>query len=177
MKHLYQRIILFFTVIIFSLFNLNAQTISNSYSYVWHYDTIYNIINGSQNFSYTGTVQTFTAPAAGTYTLEVWGAQGGISGHCTGNYGKGGYSVGILNLTSSTTLYVHVGGQGTAGTTSKTTPAGGWNGGGAGGYGENDNAGAGGGTDISLYGAANGSTTWNTTTHLYSRIIVAGGAS
>lgn len=58
------------------------------------------------NYSYTGGVQQVTLPA-GRYKLEVWGAQGG------GSYGgKGGYSVGILSLTSSATLYIAVGGEG-----------------------------------------------------------------
>ena len=45
---------------------------------------------------HTGSVQTFTAPSATTYKLEVWGAQGG------GNGGKGGYSIGNISLISST---------------------------------------------------------------------------
>lgn len=44
-------------------------------------------VSGSQEFIYTGNVQTFTAPVTGTYTFEVWGAQGGTSGYG----GKGGY--------------------------------------------------------------------------------------
>ena len=43
-------------------------------------------------YSYTGKVQTFDTPDAGTYKLEVWGAQGGTNVYGTG--GKGGYSVG-----------------------------------------------------------------------------------
>ncbi|MBQ7489460.1 MAG: T9SS type A sorting domain-containing protein [Bacteroidales bacterium] len=163
-----------FLLILAIIAKANSQNITTTYSYSWKYDTTYNSQNGTKNYSYTGTVQTFNA-TAGTYTLEVWGAQGGMSGHCTTGYGKGGYAKGTLTLTASAVLYIHVGGQGSDGTSSTTTPTGGWNGGGSGGTGKNDNAGAGGGTDISLNGSANGSTTWNTTNHLYSRVIVAGG--
>ena len=42
----------------------------------------------SQEFGYTGGVQTFTVPYTGVYKLEVWGAQGGsVSGYAGG---KGG---------------------------------------------------------------------------------------
>ena len=43
-----------------------------------------------------------------------------------------------------------------------------------GGNGKSPGAGGGGSTDISLYGE-DGSTQWNNSDHLYSRIIVAGG--
>lgn len=75
-----------------------------------------NVAKGSQSFSYTGNVQTFTAPATGIYKLEVWGAQG------EGNGGKGGYATGSILLTANTTLRIYVGGQS------------GYNGGGTGGY-------------------------------------------
>lgn len=38
-------------------------------------------ITGNQSFSYTGNYQEFTAPGTGTYTLEVWGAQGGTTSY------------------------------------------------------------------------------------------------
>ena len=69
------------------------------------------------NFGYTGAVQTYTVPAWGYYTLEVWGAQGG-----GGPYG--GYSTGVVQLNAGTVLYIVVGG-----TTSTTS--GGYNGGGS----------------------------------------------
>lgn len=69
-------------------------------------------------FSYTGGMQQVTVPA-GIYTLEVWGAQGGAGG------GLGGYSKGTVTLTSATTLYIGVGGQG-------GSNYGGFNGGGSG---------------------------------------------
>lgn len=69
-------------------------------------------------FNYTGGMQQVTVPA-GVYTLEVWGAQGGAGG------GLGGYSKGTVTLTSATTLYIGVGGQG-------GSNYGGFNGGGSG---------------------------------------------
>ncbi len=80
------------------------------------------------DYSYTGNVQTFTAPANGTYTLEVWGAQGG-----NGSGGEGGYSKGDITLSKGEVLYLYVGGSN------------GWNGGGTSGYAESV---GGGGTDI-----------------------------
>ena len=107
----------------------------------------------------------------GTYKLECWGAQGGISS--SANNGKsappGGYSSGILKLQTNTVLYFYIGGKG------NTTLIGGWNGGG--GYSVSDSSyqnTGGGGTDISLRGKHN-STTFDTVNHWYSRIIVAGG--
>ena len=102
-------------------------------------------------YSYTGSVQQVDLPA-GTYKLEVWGAQGGSNG---GSGGKGGYSVGILTLSNNTTVYVYVGGT----TTSKS---GGFNGGGT--ASSSDRGGGGGSTDIRTVSNS-----------LYSRIIVAGG--
>ena len=112
-----------------------------------------------RNYSYTGAVQAFTAPIAGTYTLEVWGAQGGNRPHHeqTGYGGKGGYATCQTTLSAGETVFIYVGGQG------ETVPddnhwnngaggAGGWNGGGAGGCGagtHSGSAGGGGATHIS----------------------------
>lgn len=122
----------------------------------------------SRTYSYTGKTQAVTL-APGKYILETWGAQGGAGAYSSAG-GKGGYSVGTITLDEVTTLYVNVGGAGSTGSSS-TTYEGGWNGGGQSYY----YAGSGGGaTDISLKGTVN-TTTWNSTDHLYSRIIVAGG--
>jgi len=43
--------------------------------------------NGSQTFNYTGSVQTFVAPISGTYTLDVFGAQGGTTSQYAGGQG------------------------------------------------------------------------------------------
>ena len=99
-------------------------------------------------FSYTGTIQTFTAPQAGIYQLRVWGAQGGNRG--VGG-GLGGYATCLTSLTEGEIIYVYVGGQGGAGST-PAGGAGGWNGGGKGGTGYdnlNGSAGGGGATHIS----------------------------
>ena len=59
-------------------------------------------------FSYTGEEQTFTAPVAGRYRLEVCGAQGGESTYG----GKGAYASGIISLTKGQSVKVYVGGRG-----------------------------------------------------------------
>ena len=82
-----------------------------------------------QNFEYTGAVQSVDLPA-GKYKLEVWGAQGGS---CTQNPGKGGYSTGNVTLSTTTKLYIYVGGQGETCTKKQSGVAkGGFNGGGTG---------------------------------------------
>ncbi|MDX8360771.1 glycine-rich protein [Cytobacillus sp. IB215316] len=109
----------------------------------------------SETYNYTGNYQTFTAPASATYTLEVWGAQGGTSGG--GRHGAlGGYAKGTISLEADETIRVYVGGQG-------GRRYGGWNGGGNVGGDDNGESGGGGATDI------------RTSSSLNSRIIVAGG--
>lgn len=78
-------------------------------------------VQTTKSYSYTGGVQSFTAPIAGTYKLEAYGAQGGNaytsgawSGYtradwCYGGYG--GYSYGNVSLTAGQTIYIVVGGQ------------------------------------------------------------------
>ena len=80
-----------------------------------------------QIYGYTGSVQTFTAPADGNYLLQTWGAQGGAGG-------KGGYSEGTVELKRGDILYVYVGGQGEGGK-GGSGGAGGYNGGAKGGNG------------------------------------------
>lgn len=140
--------------------------------------------NGSvMNFDYTGSVQTVTL-APGTYKLECWGAQGGNSNQSNGTYGnggKGGYSTGILNVSTNTTIYITVGGQGQNGVLNTRT-AGGFNGGGDG-YGTNNSGvggGGGGASDISLTSPVFSHSSYfinniRDTNSLLSRIIVAGG--
>lgn len=117
------------------------------------------------NFDYTGSVQTTTL-TPGTYKLECWGAEGGSYSSYYG--GAGGYSVGTITLTkNSTDLYIYVGGQPEATTSTGETP-GGFNGGGKGcsrtynysSYGQ----GGGGATDVRIG-----------KNDLYARVIVAGG--
>ncbi len=124
------------------------------------------------SFAYTGSVQTFTAPTAGCYKIECWGAQGGSKSPGVG--GKGGYSVGYYRLAAGGKLYVYVGQQGT------TYSSKGWNGGGAGS--SNDGMSGGGATDVRTVQCAT-ATNWKdkadgsetTDASLLSRIIVAGG--
>ena len=101
--------------------------------------TIVNTTPGkTTTYSYTGGMQSVTLQP-GTYKLEAWGAQGG-NGASDQIGGKGGYSTGILKITTPTTLYIGVGGS------PGYSKTGGWNGGGTGG---SMGAGGGGMTHIS----------------------------
>ena len=106
------------------------------------------------SFEYTGSSSTYTVLRNGTYKLEVWGAQGGNASDATyegGSGGPGGYSSGEIALSSNTTLYVIVGGQGESYNPNlgiKHGGAGGFGGAGAGGQpwmAGNSSGGAGGG--------------------------------
>ena len=134
-----------------------------------HKETKTDTVPINKTFSATGAVQNVTLNA-GTYKLEVWGAQGG-------NYsttyvgGKGGYSYGTLTLNETTNLYVYVGKQPQTVTTDRVATTGGFNGGGNGfnryysgtyTYAQ----GGGGASDIRIGQDS-----------LYSRVIVAGGGS
>lgn len=144
------------------------------------------------NFDCTGTVQEIELPK-GSYKLQCWGAQGGNSytGGAVGS--KGGYSEGVLNLSSPTTLYAFVGGKGANGNGSTSVVNGGWNGGGGSvgycSYGSTNNTS---GLGISYPACGGGSTdfcsttsdmTYNnyrtsrSSTSLLSRCIVAGGGA
>lgn len=121
----------------------------------------YDCVPATFTFEHTGAQQTWTAPAAGTYQIEVWGGQGHKSGSGVTAGGLGGYSKGTVNINSGETLYIFVGGGGSV------THLGGFNGGGNGGMGStsNSNGGGGGGaSDVRKGGSA-----------LTNRIIVAGG--
>ena len=134
-----------------------------------HKETTTTTIPVNKTFSATGAVQNVTLNA-GTYKLEVWGAQGG-NYNTTYVGGLGGYSKGIVHLTKGTTLYVCVGGQPQTVTTTKTAVPGGFNGGG---NGFNRDY-----SSTYTYGQAGGGATdirigQNS---LYARVIVAGGGS
>jgi len=58
----------------------------------------------------TQGIQEWTLPATGTYSIEVWGAQGGSTGNKTG--GKGARMKGAFSLTKGKTLKILVGQQG-----------------------------------------------------------------
>lgn len=111
------------------------------------------------NFAYKGSGQAITL-VKGTYTLEVWGAQGGF--RSTSTYaGYGGYAKGTLTLASDTQAYVYSGGAGGESiNNSSTVNDGGFNGGGK----RHGYKGGGGASDIRLLKDS-----------LYARVIVAGG--
>lgn len=88
-------------------------------------------------FNYTGSAQTWVVPPCVTkVTVTVNGAAGGTGGETSNNSqdigGDGGSVVGVLNVTTGTTLNIYVGGQGEDGTPSNGGGTGGWNGGGFG---------------------------------------------
>ena len=105
---------------------------------------------GSYGYTCINLPQKFIAPAAGIYTLEAWGAQGGHRGGNNG--GRGGYSTGQIFLNKGQIIYVYVGCSGNNG---------GYNGGGKAGYGSLYGGGA---SDIRIGGQS-----------LYNRLLVAGG--
>ena len=112
------------------LFNNKATTDTK---YTMRQNIIYKSIpnSASQTFNYTGKEQIFTAPVAGKYKLETWGAQGG-NGHGTyGTGGYGGYSVGIISLIKDQKIYLNVGGKGVTPTSVNNVSIGGYNGGGS----------------------------------------------
>ena len=117
-------------------------------------------------FPYSGSIKSIIL-SPGRYKLECWGARGGgyQDGNGASGYGgNGGYATGVLNITTSTLLYIAVGGKG--GNATSGLAAGGFNGGGSGyasSSGEPGNGG-GGASDIRIG-----------TNSLYARVIVAGG--
>jgi hypothetical protein len=125
----------------------------------------------------TGDKQDWSAPWAGEYKIELWGAQGGDSTSTTPISdigGKGGYTYGTIQLAQGGALSVYVGKKGGnkgSGSDPKPGGVGGWNGGGKGGNGCYSNptnypggGGGGGATDVRMGGEG-----------LDNRILVAGG--
>jgi len=105
---------------------------------------------GSQTFTFTGAVQTFTVPAGVTsVTVDTYGAEGGLGVNAGADAaGLGGRVVATITVTPGETLDVYVGGQGGAGAPGAAGAggAGGFNGGASGGNGgANGVAGGGGG--------------------------------
>lgn len=131
------------------LYNNKATTDTK---YTMRQNTIYKSTTNSalapHTFNYTGNEQIFTAPVAGKYKLETWGAQGGNSVNngavYTDSGGYGGYAYGSVNLKKGDVLYINVGGQGGTGVI-RGTAAGGYNGGGTGTWDNNDDEASGGG--------------------------------
>lgn len=125
------------------------------------------------NCPYSGTYKNIALPK-GTYKLECWGAQGGNGANSSSGFdnisgavgGKGGYSTGILTLSSSQTVYLYTGGKGGCISSSANDYTGGFNGGGTGGVsGSMSRSGGGGGASDIRIGSNS----------LYARVIVAGG--
>lgn len=135
--------------------------------------------SGSRYFEYTGKVETWTAPQDGLYSLEAIG--GGFAGPDGSTYnrndamvcsmGYGGYSVAYVNLHKGDTLYIAVGGAGSK-STSYSSAAGGWNGGGTGTY----HAGSGGGATSFASKLIGDGTLANYKNDMDSLVAVAGGA-
>ena len=98
----------------------------------------YSVWNGKKTFiangktigcAYSGAIKNIILPN-GTYTLKVYGAQGGTYASSSGTGGKGGYSTGNISISSPSTYYLVVGGQGSKLTATGTQAGGGYNGGG-----------------------------------------------
>ena len=101
----------------------------------------------------------------GLYSLEVWGASGGLYRSGVGERGKGGYSQGLLRLKQTTKIHVFIGGSGENSTMGSQSYGGNNGGGNATAINEGSSlAGGGGGTDIRINSLS-----------LHARIIVAGG--
>jgi hypothetical protein len=67
--------------------------------------------NNTEYFNTSSGIQLWTVPKTGTYTIEVWGAQGGRS---TGTAGSGARMRGDFTLTQGEIISILVGQQGTS---------------------------------------------------------------
>lgn len=126
---------------------------------------------GQVTYSYTGSMQTYVVPPGITsISVEMDGASGGRSmglGYAH-EPGLGGSISTVMDVVPGSTIYVFVGGLGGNGAVGAYPGAGGWNGGGTGGFGFSYYAGGGGGgaTDVRIGG-----------TSLADRVLVAGGGA
>lgn len=131
-----------------------------------------------KEFSYTGSVQEFTPEISGYYTIELWGAAGGMgrqNNSLVHPGGNGAYTKGSVYLEKDQPIYIYIGGKGANAPSASTGGSGGFNGGGKGGNDTTDDdasGGGGGATDIRLVGGA-----WNNLESLRSRIMVAAGGA
>lgn len=127
--------------------------------------TLYAImIQTVTSYSYNGGVQSFTAPVAGTYLLQVWGAQGDSSTSSSAVPGYGGYSAGQVELAKGQIIYICVGGM-------PARWSGGYNGGGHG-FNHNGYNGGGGATHMAKTNRGVLSSYYNYKSEVY---LVAGG--
>ena len=89
----------------------------------------------SITYEYTGSIQEFTAPTDGVYTIEAWGAQGGAADYnaTSSGGGFGGYTTAQVLLSEGQTIYFAIGGKGLygAGENEFGGSLGGYNGGGS----------------------------------------------
>ena len=122
-----------------------------------------------KTFSYTGSVQEYTVPRNGYYYIEMAGASGGLNDT---RLGLGAKTSGYVELKAGEKLYFYVGKQGTAPNTNCRTSGYEFNGGGIAVQSQvSGRCGAtgGGATDVRLVGGS-----WDNTSSLISRIMVAG---
>lgn len=119
----------------------------------------------------TAETYEFTAPASGTYQLEVWGAQGGGRHQSSEIGGYGGYAKGTITLNKGDKLYITPGKAGWAnmGGTEDIRKA--WNGGG---FNTSEGAQGGGATSITTTKRGNGELS-NYNSYRNEVVIVAGG--
>ncbi len=155
------------------------------------YCTLYFYLPENREYEYTGNYQIFKAPKEGNYKIKLWGASGGGAYYDYGNSlvseagyervgeyikgGNGAYTSGKIKLSKNEKLYIYVGemGKDYSSVTYLIRPAGGYNGGGYGGYAYQIAAGGGGATDVRLDISSSGN--WNDFESLKSRIMVAAG--
>lgn len=110
-----------------------------------------NAIAKGDILNYTTVGQTNLRLPTGTYTIEVWGAQGGTTSHSSSNNNTGGYSKATLTLKSPMWIHIGVGGKGANGTGGNA-----YNGGGSGGKASSDTSGGGGATHIAANTSSSG---------------------
>jgi len=123
----------------------------------------------TQLFSYTGSEQIWTVPPGITFIqVDLSGGKGGNTADGVYVGGLGGRVVATINVIPLSTIYIYVGGSGTGpSTTVDENVTGGFNGGGQGGYDENEvNNGASGGGSSDIRIGDNG---------VSHRVLVAGG--
>lgn len=137
----------------------------------------YNVVE--KYFNYTGSVQTFTAPCDGEYTLTAAGAQGGMSMEDGANItqgGLGGIATGNYHMKKGQIIYIAVGGKGSDADYRRKYNEGGWNGGGKGtSDGGNDDDGSGGGGGATSITTTNRGVLANYAKYKNEIITVAGG--
>lgn len=116
--------------IIFFFASLNAIFLPNAIAAPLTTPTAVCNTNCQIDFPYvSANYYQWSVPRSDTYTLELWGAQGGGGANYYGAGGAGGYVKGNIYLTSGTVLYIYPGQAGVRYNSGSTTA---YNGGGAG---------------------------------------------